>query len=274
MFTPRKTILLCLLLAFAATGSYLGAEQESDDPEMKAAESARIPVPEEDIDVPLPELSEIAGEIDVPLPGLEHFDEYLAMVPKPHDRRDWSERRTRHEERIGMFRLWRVMEKLELSDDQVDKFFPLMRQMMKRDQERAKKKRGLLKALREELEKEKPSEAELKRLMNEIKDQARLAWQERTKNLEQFNGLLTLEQRARLLLSMNQVDKDIWESIARVRMSPTDFKFDKAKLDLQMKELRNNLDSLNIRLQLKHLPGLSEFMEKIDEDEDSEEEQP
>jgi len=260
MFTPRKTILFCLLLAFAATGSYLGAEQESDEPEVKAAISVQIPMPEDDIDIPLPEL--------------EHFEEYLAMVPKSHNHRDWSERRARHEERIGLFRLWRVMEELDLSDEQVDKFFPLMRQMMKRDQELAKEKRELLKTLREELEREKLSETELKRLMNEIKDQARLAWQERKKSLDKFNGLLTVKQQARLLLSMNKVEKDIWESIARVRMSPTDFKFDRAKFNLQMKELRNNLDSLNIRLQLKNLPGLPGFMETIDEDEDSEEEQP
>jgi len=69
-------------------------------------------------------------DIVVPFPEMEDF-EFLAMVPKPpHKGKDWAERRARHEERIGLFRLWRIMEELELSDDKVDKFFPLMRKMI------------------------------------------------------------------------------------------------------------------------------------------------
>ncbi len=262
MFTPRTSILLCLLLTFYAAGSYLGAAQESDKPEIKTIRIVQISGPEEDI--------------VVPLPGLEHFDEYLAMAPKPHERKDWTEKRARHEERIGLFRVWRIMEELDLSDNQVDKFFPLMRQMMKRDRELAEKKRDLVKSLREELKKEKPSEAELKRLMTEIKNHAKIVWQQRVDNLDQFAGLLTVEQRARLFLALNNVEKDIWESIARVKMAPMikpEFRFDREKLDRHMKELRKDLDSLNIRLKLK-LPGLPEYIEDIDEDEESEEEQP
>ena len=176
-----------------------------------------------------------------------------------------------------MFRLWRIMDELKLSDDQVDKFFPLMRQMLKRDRERAKQKRELVKSLREELKKEKPSESELKRLMTEIKNQARLAWQERMDNLDQFKGLLTVEQQARLLLSMNEVERDIWESIARARMSPyfkPEFKFDREKFEQHMKEIRKNLDSLNIRLHMKGLPGLPEYMEEINKGGKDEETQP
>lgn len=263
MFTTRTAILLCLLLTFYAAGSYLDAAQESDKPEIKTTNSVCISGPEEDI--------------DVPLPGLEHFDEYLAMAPMLHDREKRTERRARHEERIGLFRVWRIMEELDLSDDQVDKFFPLMRQMMKRDRELAGKKRDLVKSLREELKKEKPSEAELKRLMTEIENHAKIAWQQRSDNLDQFAGLLTVEQQARLLLAMNEVEKDIWESIVRVRMAPMikpEFKFDREKLNRHMKELRKNLDSLNIRLKLKGLPGLPEYIEDIDEDKESEEEQP
>ena len=149
--------------------------------------------------------------------------------------------------------------------------------MIKKDQERAEKKRELVKSLREELKKEKPAEAELKRLMTEIKNQAKLAWQQRVDDLDQFKGLLTVEQQARLLLSMNEVERDIWESIARVRMAPMikpEFKFDREKLDRHMKELRRNLDSLNIRLKLKGLPGLPEYIEDIDIDEEAEEQQP
>jgi len=235
MFTPRTAILLCLLLTFYAAGSYLGAAQESDKPEKKTIRSVRT-----------------------------------------HDPEKRAERRARHEERIGLFRIWRIMEELELNDDQVDKFFPLMRKMMKSERELAGKKRDLVKSLREELKKEKPSEAELKRLMTEIKNQAKLAWQQRVDNQDQFAGLLTVEQQARLLLSLNEVEKDIWESIARVKMAPMikpEFKFDREKLDRQMKELRKNLDSLNIRLKLK-LPGIPEYIEDIDEDEESEEKQP
>lgn len=236
MFTTRTAILLCLLLTFYAAGSYLGAAQESDKPEIKTTRRVRT-----------------------------------------HDPEKRAERRARHEERIGLFRVWRIMEELDLSDDQVDKFFPLMRQMMKRDRELAEKKRDVVKSLREELKKEKPSEAELKRLMTEIKNHAKLAWQQRVDNLDQFAGLLTVEQRARLLLVKNEVEKDIWESIARVRMAPMikpEFRFDREKLDRHMKELRKNLDSLNIRLKLKGLPGLPEYIEDIDEDKESEEKQP
>jgi len=263
MFKTRITILLCLVIAFTAAGSYLRAEQESDKPEIKTKRIVKVAGPEEDFIMPLPEMEDF---------------EYLAMVPKPpHEGKDWAERRAKHEERIGLFRLWRIMDELKLSDDQVDKFFPLMRQMLKRDRERAKQKRELVKSLREELKKEKPSESELKRLMTEIKNQARLAWQERMDNLDQFKGLLTVEQQARLLLSMNEVERDIWESIARARMSPyfkPEFKFDREKFEQHMKEIRKNLDSLNIRLHMKGLPGLPEYMEEINKGGKDEETQP
>ncbi len=263
MFTPRTTILLCLLLTFYAAGSYLDAAEESDKPEIETANNVCISWPDEDIVVPLQDLD---------------YLEYLAMAPQARGKsRDRSGRRARHEERIGLFRLWRIMEELELNDDQVDKFFPLMRKMIGRERELAGKKRELLKSLRKELKKEEPSDKKLDRLMIEIRNQAKLAWQERVNNLDQFAGLLTVEQRARLFLSLNNVEKDIWESIARVRMGPVikpEFKFDKEKFQRQMQKLRIDMDSLNIRLKLEGLPGLPEFMGTIDEDEEPEEEKP
>lgn len=269
MFKLRTTILLCLLLTFTAAGSYLVAAEESDKPEAEAIQSGDLSEPEEGFDEFLQDLED---------PAL------LALVPRLHGQtHNRSKTRANHEERISRFRLWRIMEELELTDDQVDKFFPLMRQMMKKEQELAEKKRGMRKSLREELKKEKPSDKELERLITEIRNQAKLAWQGRENDLDQFAGLLTANQRARLLLALNNVERDVWESIARARMASMfkpEFKFDRVKIDRQMKELRKNLDSLNIRLKIQGLPGIPEGtlpfgLEDIDEElEETEEEKP
>jgi len=261
-----KLLLLCIILApaFAAAAQ----EQERKD--------SALP---DSVDVAVDEMIEEMVESAQPAAdnALKYL-ELLSLVDPEHreGHNERGERRAKHEHRIGLFQVWRIMNEVELTDEQVDKFFPLMRKMMKSERELAGKKRDLVKSLREELKKEKPSEAELKRLMTEIKNQAKLAWQQRVDNQDQFAGLLTVEQQARLLLSLNEVEKDIWESIARVKMAPMikpEFKFDREKLDRQMKELRKNLDSLNIRLKLK-LPGIPEYIEDIDEDEESEEKQP
>ena len=265
MFTPRTTIMICLLLTLSAAGSYLSAGQESDKPEVKAKGVVKVSGPEEDFIVPFPEM--------------EDFEEYLAMVPKPPRKgKDWAERRARHEERIGLFRLWRIMEELELSDDQVDKFFPLMRNMHKKEQEYTEEIKSRLEILRASLKDEKPYEPAIKELIEGIEKYERLRWEARRDALKEIKGIISIEQQARLLLALNEVEKDIWESIARARMAPffkQEFKFDREELDRHLKELHRNLDSLNIRLKLKGLPGM-ESIEDIDIniDEKDEEQQP
>ena len=209
---------------------------------------------------PLPALPDLEFFEDNP----EDFPVFLALaedekvdIMKP-DRNPGD--REEHEERIALFRLWRIMNDVNLSDSQVDKFFPLMRKMQQREKEIAKSRRALLKGLQDELNKEKPAETALKGLMDQIKDNGHQSWDERKTALDQVAQFLTLEQQAKLVLSLNRVEKDIWETVARVRSMPHmgDYNFDRKAFRQDMDKVRQNLEKMKLELKEKGYP-MSDF---------------
>ncbi|MFH1068281.1 MAG: hypothetical protein V1794_01560 [Candidatus Glassbacteria bacterium] len=161
-----------------------------------------------------------------------------------------EEKREKHEERIYLFRLWRIMEDVGLTDQQVDQFFPLMRQLQNREKDLAQTRRELLEKLDDELQKEKPADTELKRIMELVKDNYRQTWEARVDIMNQTEKILTVQQQAKLMLSLSRVERDIWDSIARVRHFPVpDININREQLEKNMENLRENLERLKKELE-------------------------
>jgi len=215
------------------------------------------------------------------LPWLEEIEELglpgenLAMALPEETKRpapEHSELRAKHEKRIGLFRLWRIMNEVDLSDEQVDKFFPLMRKIQKKERELSAERRSLLKGLHEELKKEKPDKEELQRLIAGIKENGRQMWQAKEEAIEKASEILTVEQQARLILAMNRVEKDIWEAIARVRgrlHEVPGFKFDRDKLPMELRNLRKRLEQMTKELKEKGLLELDTDLDFNNDEKDS-----
>ena len=177
------------------------------------------------------------------------------------DDREREERMKKHAERIEIFRLWKIMEYLDLSEDQVDEFFPMMRQHGKQERKIAEERGTLIRELQEALRQDIPSKANLRKLIDAVKQNKRRLAEEKEALLEKSAKILSIEQQARMLLGIDKVERKLWESIARVRHHRPGHDIgepfpDKDKLRGNMEELRKKMERINKELKEKGLPGL------------------
>ncbi len=212
-----------------------------------------------DVESALPDFAVPEPELP-PLPMMEKH-EYEMLAYADEDKHERGKKMDKHTERIQLYRLWRIMENLDLTDDQVDKFFPLMRELGKKEKELARQRHTLVTKMREELSKEEPSEAELKKLLADLKRNARQVIETKSEAIDRGAEILSIEQQARMALELGDVERNIWESIARVRHKPggrswENSGFDKQKLQGEMRKLRENLKRISKDLEARGLPGL------------------
>ena len=93
--------------------------------------------------------------------------------------------------------------------------------------------------------------------MDQIKENGHQSWAERRNTLDQVAQFLTLEQQAKLVLSLNRVEQDIWETVARVRNMPHmegNFNFDRESFRQDMGKMRQNLEKMKQELRDKGYP--------------------
>ena len=179
-------------------------------------------------------------------------DEKAAKVYELYakNRGNFEEKREKQEDRIHLFRLWRIMEDVELTDEQVDRFFPLMRQLQNTERDLAKTRRELIDKLETELDKEQPAEIELKSLMEQIKNNYRQSSDARVNIMNQSEKILTVKQQAKLMLSLNRAERDIWDSIARVRhLGMPDMKLSREQIEKSMEGVRESLEKVKKELE-------------------------
>ncbi len=244
-------ILMVSLAVLLLTVNLIAAPAEAATDQWQAEEF--------DVEFALPEFNIM--EMELPeFPAMErHAYEMLAFAAEDNPER--RQRMHKHAERIQLYRLWKIMEDLDLTDDQVDKFFPLMREMGKKEKALARQRHALVKGLREELGKEEPSDSRLKQLLADLNRNARDVVDTKNETIDSGAKILSTRQQARMALELHEVERNIWESIANVRRMPSgrDWAgsgFDKQKLKLDMKQLRENLGRISRELEAKGLPGL------------------
>jgi len=250
-----KLLLLCIILAPAF--AVAAQAQERKD--------SALP---DSVDIAVDEMIEDMAESAQPEAGNAlRYLEILSMVdPEQHEgHSERGLRRAKHEDRIGLFQLWRIINEVELTDDQVDKFFPLWREVQKQERTLSTERRELVKELREELKKEKPDEAMLQRLVTMIRSKSEQIWQVRKNGMDKALELLTVTQKARFLLSVSEAEKDIRESIFRVRShlplmpeGPVAPVWDSEEFEEKMQEFNEKMQRFNERIQEKsqHLQEL------------------
>lgn len=255
----KRAIPVLLVMILTAAPSYLGASDKAagDGMEIQALDQ-------------VPALHELEGaEIST---GDNHWLNRDLAMAEPEDSADkeTAERRARHEQKISMFRLWRIIEEVDLTDEQVDKVFPLMREMQKEERELTHKRHSLFRNLRKELKEEKPAEAVIQSLVTQIEENDNLIWHAKKDAEKEIMNLLTVPQKARFLLAMNDVERDIWGAIARIKGPvpplPEGVPFDREKFQEQMQKVRENLEKMKQDLQGKGLNMPDVDYDKITED--------
>jgi hypothetical protein len=111
------------------------------------------------------------------------------------------------------------------------------------------------------LGKEESSDSKLKQMLADLKRNTREMLESKNEAIDSGAKILSVQQQARMTLKLHEVERNIWESIAHVRRMPSgrdfgEFGFDKQKLQLNMQQLRENLQRISQELEAKGLPGL------------------
>lgn len=123
-------------------------------------------------------------------------------------------------ERLMMFRMWRLTEELDLSEDQAARFFPLSRRYLDLDRKLNLRRALAADSLRVALDHDSAAESELKARMESLRtvteERARL----KADYLEDASGILSLRQQAGLLLFEERFQaelRDMSQAVRKVR---------------------------------------------------------
>ncbi len=119
-------------------------------------------------------------------------------------------------ERIEMLRMWRLLEALDLSTEQSERFLPILNDFQKEQKELEKAKRESLKMLKEEISKEEMDHRKIEKILNDLKENRVLFEKKREKFLFAAKEVLSLEQQARLILFEERFAEHIKDMIKRV----------------------------------------------------------
>ena len=226
--------ILLTLLAFSLLGAgYVQAE----DNQPVVTESIVVSRDFSELLTPGMMLAQIDPDMLPPPPGGE-------IGPEGHD----SKHSKRHEEKIGMFLIWRMINDIDIRDDQLDKFFPLMRDHQKQERENVHNLHKAKKELKALLEKDTRSDSDLTRLTQNVIDAQKKIWDDRQAASEQLMKILDTEQKARFILSISGIEDKVRNSIAKIKYDPG---FDKEKFRESLGEMNEKLRVFKEELKAK-----------------------
>ncbi|MCE5270405.1 hypothetical protein LLH00_03900 [bacterium] len=256
----RRCFWLCLTLTlpWAVTGLAAGEKcdtgRRADQTEAGGLES--LPQPDKCVEQAI-ELSEtVLAQLSDPEPGPPGPPGLKDMDPDVL--KQWRAQRAEREKNIQMLQLWKIMQEVELRDDQLDRFFPLMREMQKSEHELAEQRHGLARSLRQELKKDDPDKKQLEKLSGQLIDNTGRLWQSKCEGMEKVMSILEPRQKAKFVLAVSGMERDLWEAIAQVRMNDpmlmSKFKFDRDQFDANMKVIQERMDKIKQQLREKGYP--------------------
>lgn len=137
-----------------------------------------------------------------------------ALLAQPPPR---MKNRKEARERIETLRLWKMIEFLDLTEEQWDKFLPLFHRFQEAQKELKAAKRDLFDSLKEELESKEPDQGKIRAILTELEKNQEALEKERKDFLIDSGKTLTLIQEARLLLFEREFEKKLRETIRKLR---------------------------------------------------------
>jgi len=126
-------------------------------------------------------------------------------------------KRERLKEEIETMKMWKMLEALNLSQEQSDKFLPAWRELQKAQKTFREKRDNLLRMLEMTLGEEKPKEGKIKDILIQLEKERIFLDEVQQRFREKAKELLTLEQQAKLLLFEDRFEKRMMDIIRQYR---------------------------------------------------------
>ncbi len=126
-------------------------------------------------------------------------------------------KRQRLREEIETMKMWKMLEVLDLSQEQSDKFLPVWREMQKAQKDFRERREDLLKSLESTLAEGKPDEGKIRDIMVQLEKEKSHFEGVQQKFRQKAQEVLTLEQQAKLVLFEDRFEKRMMEIIRQYR---------------------------------------------------------
>ncbi len=126
-------------------------------------------------------------------------------------------KRERLREEIETMKMWKMLEALDLSQEQSDKFLPAWREMQKAQKIFREKKADLLKSLELVLGEERPDEGRIRDVFKQLEKERSQLEEVQQRFRQNTQEVLTVEQQAKLMLFEDRFEKRMMELIRQYR---------------------------------------------------------
>jgi Spy/CpxP family protein refolding chaperone len=126
-------------------------------------------------------------------------------------------KRERLREEIETMKMWKMLEVLDLTDEQSNDFLPAWREMQKAQKDFWEKREGLLKSLEAVLGEEKPDEGKIRDILGQLEKGRSQLEEVQQRFRQKAQEVLTIEQQAKLLLFEDRFEKRMMEIIRQYR---------------------------------------------------------
>jgi len=128
-----------------------------------------------------------------------------------------SLKREEARDKIKMLRTWRLIDELDLTDEQSARFFPIMKEFDRRQEELNHGRRRIINELVDVLREEKPSEKKLQEKIAAIRKNGAQLRKNREDFFDKAAKILSLKQQAQLILFQERFERNLKDIIRDIR---------------------------------------------------------
>lgn len=121
------------------------------------------------------------------------------------------------EKKVEAVRVWRMTEELSLSEEQVEKFMPLVSSIEQRRRDLFRDRRNVMKELRVYLDARSPDEGKIREALAELEKHHDAMEGLRKEEIEAVKGHLSTEQQARYLVFQQEFQREIRDLVMKAR---------------------------------------------------------
>jgi len=181
-------------------------------------------------------------EMDISLEGIPFAEAPLLPEdsPKPGGPPGKGEKM---QEKVEALRVWKLLETLDLTEEQANSFLPAYREFQKSEENYNQNRRELLDQLQQSLESK--DQKKISEIVAKLKQNRLQMEQNRVQFLTRIDKMLSPEQQAKFLLFQNRFEGRMRAEIMELRQPQIYKNLQKPYLELELKTLNDKLQMLH-----------------------------
>lgn len=238
-----KAKILSVIISLLSFGLLLAQEEPPAPPDFP--EIPQIELFQEMENLPeigaIPEF-DMLPELDASLEGIPFAEAYAFQEEEAPEIDEIPQKGERMQQRMESLRLWKLLEVLDLTEEQSNAFLPALREFQKSEAAYNENRRELLDQLQKSLEDK--DQRKMSETVGKLKQNRLEMEQNRVQFLSKADKILSPEQQAKFLLFQNRFEGRMRAEIMELRQPQIYKHLQKPFLELELKTLHDRLQKL------------------------------